>query len=174
MPCYLFTYHTHGSWLPDRPQGYVRKHEGILPQDKQLARLYRNLMTQGEVSLAEEIQLVAIQKLLEAGPYIDCRVHAVVTDEKHIHLITSWHDTERGWMQTRSSFKKSLTIGLKASHDAKRWLSRGASRKQVNDRLHFDYLVNSYLPNHRGWKWDERVGYYNTMEELQQRLSDDT
>jgi len=173
MPCYLFTYHTHGSWLPDRPQGYVRKHEGILPQDKQLANLYRILMKQGEVSLADEIQLAVIETLLGAAPFLDCRVHSIATDDQHIHLLVSWRNAEREWMQTRSSFKKSVTLKLKSSHDAKRWLSRGASRKQVNDRLHFDHLVNSYLPNHRGWKWDERVGYYNTMEELHQRLSDD-
>ncbi|MEM1305417.1 MAG: hypothetical protein AAGG46_11005, partial [Planctomycetota bacterium] len=29
MPVYLFTYHTYGSWLPDRPQGYVQRDQGI-------------------------------------------------------------------------------------------------------------------------------------------------
>ena len=33
MPVYLFTFHAYGSWLPDNPRGYVRRKEGIQPQD---------------------------------------------------------------------------------------------------------------------------------------------
>ncbi|QDT75400.1 hypothetical protein I41_46100 [Lacipirellula limnantheis] len=35
MPCCLFTYHAYGSWTPDRKQGYVKRHQGILQQDLQ-------------------------------------------------------------------------------------------------------------------------------------------
>jgi hypothetical protein len=41
MPCYLFTYHAYGSWMPDRPQGYVRRGKGILPTDTRMAERYR-------------------------------------------------------------------------------------------------------------------------------------
>jgi hypothetical protein len=40
MPCYLFTYHAYGSWMPDRVEGYVRRGQGILPRDTQMASLY--------------------------------------------------------------------------------------------------------------------------------------
>ena len=42
MPCYLFTYHGYGTWLPDRSRGYVRRKEGILPTDEApMAECYR-------------------------------------------------------------------------------------------------------------------------------------
>lgn len=173
MPCYLFTYHTYGSWLPDRIQGFVRRGDGILQQDKQLANLYRNLMAQGTVSLDVEVQLTAIETLIDAASYIECRPHAIATDQHHLHLLVSWRDQQRDWKQLRSSFKKSVTIRLKAMHDVRKWLSRDASRKKVDVRSHFDHLVTTYLPRHRGWKWDERIGFYQTMDELRQRLSDE-
>lgn len=37
MPVYLFTFHSHGSWLPDRTQGYTRRQQGILPADPYMA-----------------------------------------------------------------------------------------------------------------------------------------
>ncbi len=173
MPCYLFTYHTYGSWLPDRPQGYVRRHEGILSQDKKLTQLYRKSMKQGEVSIGEEVQLIVIETLLKAAPHVDCRPHSIATDDQHIHLLVSWHDEHRGWEPTRASFKKSVTLRLKASHTNKKWLSRNASRKRIKERSHFDHLVSTYLPNHRGWKWDERVGFYMTMKELSRGRPDE-
>ncbi|WP_442484652.1 hypothetical protein [Aeoliella sp. SH292] len=173
MPCYLFTFHTYGSWLPDRPRGFVRRHAGLLAQNKDLADVYRGQMVHGTVSLADEVQLAIIATLLKASPHVDCRPHSIATDNNHIHLLVSWKNEERGWEQTRSSFKKSMTLELKGLDSSHKWLSRDASRKQIQDRDHFDYLVNSYLPDHRGWKWDERVGYFKTMDELRQGLSDD-
>lgn len=173
MPCYLFTFHTYGSWLPDRSRGFVRRHQGILPQDKELAASYRSLMKQDSVSMADEVQLTVIETLLEAGPHVECRVHAVATDDQHIHLLVSWHNRQREWKQTRASFKKSLTLRLKESRCDQKWLSRDASRKRVENRSHFDHLANSYLPNHRGWKWDERVGCFLNRRELLSGLSDE-
>jgi hypothetical protein len=37
--------------------------------------------------------------------------------------------------------------------------SRGASRKKVRDRKHFDYLMKTYSKKHNGLKWDEHLGY---------------
>jgi hypothetical protein len=41
MPCYLFTYHAYLSWMPDRPQGYVRRKKGIFPPDEEKAEAYK-------------------------------------------------------------------------------------------------------------------------------------
>jgi hypothetical protein len=41
MPCYLFTYHGHGTWLPDHARGYVRRKVGVLAADVEMARNYR-------------------------------------------------------------------------------------------------------------------------------------
>lgn len=173
MPCYLFTFHSYGSWLPDRSRGFVRRHQGMLPQDHDLATTYRRHMPQIAVHFDSAAQRAIIETLLDAASYLDCRVHAAATDNQHIHLIVSWRDERRGWEKTRASFKKSITIKLKSTYGKQRWLSRDASRKQVKDRSHFEYLVGEYLPNHRGWKWDERVGHYRCVGELNQRLSDE-
>ena len=37
MPCYLFTFHAYGTWMPDREEGFVRREQGILPPDEELA-----------------------------------------------------------------------------------------------------------------------------------------
>src|SRR4051794_35604479 len=29
MPCYLFTYHAYGSWMPDHKRGYVHRGQGV-------------------------------------------------------------------------------------------------------------------------------------------------
>ena len=39
MPCYLFTYHAYGSWLPDHAEGYVHWKEGQQPPDDNLGDL---------------------------------------------------------------------------------------------------------------------------------------
>lgn len=129
-------------------------------------------MTQEAVVFDDEAQSVTIVTLREAASYVECRVHAIATDPQHVHFLVSWSNENRTWEQTRASFKKAVTIKLKASCGEQKWLSRDASRKQVKDRSQFDYLLKAYLPKHRGRKWDERVGGYKTLVELQQRLSD--
>ena len=51
MPCYHFTFHGYGTWMPDEDDGYVRRGEGQLPQDVVEASKYRGRMTQEEASL---------------------------------------------------------------------------------------------------------------------------
>ena len=42
--------------------------------------------------------------------------------------------------------------------ERREWFVEGGSRKRVKDRAHFDYLVTTYLPRHRGWKWSSEKG----------------
>jgi hypothetical protein len=46
---YHFTYHAYRSWMPDNPKGYVRRGEGILPPDAEMARLYAKAARAKEV-----------------------------------------------------------------------------------------------------------------------------
>ncbi|MGD9636540.1 MAG: hypothetical protein AB7G28_02985 [Pirellulales bacterium] len=159
MPCYLFTYHAYRSWLPDRPQGYVRRGEGILPTDHKRAKQYAKAALEELVEFHAEAQRVAIDTLREAVTHIGCRVHFVSTDGAHIHALVSWRGP-RTWLQNRNSIKRSLTIQLKRRCGRRTWLSEGASRKRVRDPGHFDYLVGTYLPRHVGWKWGEEKGLF--------------
>lgn len=159
MPCYLFTYHTFGSWYPDRAQGYVARGQGILPRDTKMAEVYRSRAKHETVLVEEQHQQAIIHRLIDAVGYINCRLHAVATDSTHIHVLVSWRN-ERTWQQNRASLKKSLTLMLKERFEDRPWFAENASRKRVTDREHFDYLMDIYLPRHKGWKWREDRGLY--------------
>jgi hypothetical protein len=69
MPCYLFNYHAHGSWMPDHRREYVKRHKGILPPDTEMAARYRANMTQDVVLFDTMIQRHLIEESLSAGGY---------------------------------------------------------------------------------------------------------
>ena len=159
MPCYLFTYHAYRSWMPDRRKGYVRRGQGILPTNREVAVLYANNAAEELATFLAEHQLAAIATIREAVTHIDCRLHYVSTDSTHIHPLVSW-DGPRTWQQNRNSLKRAITIGLKKQFEKRTWLSEGASRKRVRDQAHFDYSRSKYLPKHAGWRWCEGRGLY--------------
>ena len=154
MPCYLFTYHAYGSWMPDRKQGFVRRGQGVLSPDKGLACQYRTDAKQPQITFDGSVQRLVIDELQTAWGYQDCRGHFVATDSTHVHVLVSWPD-ERPWKRIRSGLKSSLTRRLNQELRRQTWFSDSASRKRVKDQSHFDYLVTEYLPSHHGWKWRE-------------------
>ena len=158
MPCYLFTYHTYASWLPDRPEGYVRRHEGLLTSDEQVADQYKYNATQDGIVLDSPLQRLLIKEVLDACGIQDNRPHAVATDSTHIHTLLSWQ-SEKTWDKVTRSLKSSLTRRLNSEHGKREWLSEGRSRSHVKDREHFEYLMNEYLPKHGGLKWVEDRGW---------------
>jgi len=161
MPVYLFTYHAYGSWMPDRPQGYVRRREGILPTDEEMARVYRQDMPQDAVLLSEAQQRLAIEALLTTAGHIDATLHAIASEPTHLHILASWRD-ERTFDKVSVSLKRGITITLQRAFGKQRWLSRDFSRKRVEDREHFDHLVTNYFPKHSGWNWNQQRGYFKT------------
>jgi len=66
----------------------------------------------------------------------------------------SWHD-ERRVKPVRSNLKSSLTRLLNRDVGKRDWFVANASQKRVRDREHFDHLIKTYLPNHRGLFWGE-------------------
>ena len=145
--------------MPDRAEGYVRRGQGILPRDMQMAELYFRNASHELVRMDCRKQLAAIEAIRDAVAHIECRLYFVATDQSHIHVLVSWHGA-RSWRQNRNSIKKSLTITFKQKYDRRPWFSEGASRKQVREQAHFDHLVTRYLPRHKGWKWCERRGLF--------------
>jgi REP element-mobilizing transposase RayT len=169
MPCYLFTFHAHRSWMPDRPQGYVRRGRGPMAPDEERARQYERNAAQAPILFDEGIQRALIGAAHDAAAHQDFRLHCIATEPTHVHLLVSWKD-DRTWPRMRTGVKQSLTrtlnrtpgprAGLPAAIEEKeaerrKWFSAGASRKRVRDRKHFDYLINEYLPSHRGASWRE-------------------
>jgi REP element-mobilizing transposase RayT len=159
MPCYHFIFHGYGTWMPDEDEGYVKRKQGRLPQDLIAAAAYRELMTDDVVNFDEAHQKTLIDEVQVTAAKTNLRVHFVATEPTHLHAVVSWKD-DRPWLKVRTSLKSSLSRRMKRDHDRREWLSEGASRKKVVNQEHFDYLVCTYLPGHRGWKWSEEQGLH--------------
>ena len=157
MPCYLFTYHAHGSWMPDNPRGYVKRGQGILAQDKQMAAQYRGNLEQETIHFDPKIQQLVIAETEVACSHQNLRCHFIATEPTHIHVLVSW-TIDRTWEVVRAKLRESLSRRLNGDVKRCEWFSKSPSRKRVKDRAHFDYLITKYLPKHRGWKWAEGVG----------------
>jgi REP element-mobilizing transposase RayT len=159
MPCYLFTYHAYGTWLPGRKQGYVKRGRGILPTNAHMHRLYAAALKEDVVKLQETHQLQVINSLLESQAPQHFDVHYAATDATHVHGIVAWRD-DRNALKLRGLIKSSLTRSFNGAFHRRTWFAEGASRKQIRDREHYDYLVNVYLPKHNGWKWSQGRGLF--------------
>ena len=155
MPVFLFTIHAYRSWSPDNPRGFVRRGEGILLPDAGLAKAYDQQATDRPAVFGEREQLFIGSIVADACDRRGWRLHAIAVEPTHAHLLVSWADELRAALvcgKLKNLISRELNLGL----DPKRkWLSRGASKKQVHDRKHFDQLVSSYLPKHRGLFWCE-------------------
>ncbi len=158
MPCHHFTWHTYGSWLPDRPEGYVHWSRGLQPSDAALATRYREQQKESTAELAEEYQLAIIEELQKAAPLQRFRLHFVACELTHLHVLASWPD-ERGWKKLRRSIRRSISQRLMIVLRRK-WLAREEDCRRVKDQKHFDYLMGQYLPSHSGWKWSEGHGLF--------------
>ena len=155
MPCYLFTFHAYGTWMPDRDEGFVRRSQDVLPPDKELAKQYRERTKENEAFFDSRLQRLLIEEARIACDKQQYRGHYIATEPTHVHVLISWPD-ERSWLKIRTGLKSSLTRRL--NRDVRRrdkWFVENASRKQVKDDDHFEHLMNTYLPSHDGWKWRE-------------------
>jgi hypothetical protein len=152
MPCFLFTYHGHGTWLPNRSRGYVKRGQGLLPPDKGMYRLYSEAMKEAPVNFSEQLQRWAIAAFLESELPQRFELYYIATDTTHIHALLGWRD-EREPSKLRSLIKGSLSRRFNQEYGRRDWFAEGGSRKQVRSRGHFEHLVNAYLPKHSGWKW---------------------
>jgi hypothetical protein len=155
MPCYLFTFHAYRTWMPDREEGFVRRKQGIVPADEELARKYEGRAIEEEVWFDSDAQLLLIAEARIACEKQRYRGHCIATEPTHLHVLVSWPD-ERPWLRIRSGLKTSLTRRLNRDvRNRRHWFVDSSSRKQVREQSHFDHLVNTYLPSHCGWKWRE-------------------
>ncbi|HEX6962625.1 MAG TPA: hypothetical protein VF175_12205 [Lacipirellula sp.] len=162
MPCFLFTYHGYGTWLPDRPEGFVHWRDGLLPTDEELASAYKRKMkvAKGDSAAFEgQTQLLLIDELVKAAEFQKLRIHAVATEPTHVHAIVSWPD-ERTPQHVSDGLRESLSRRLNKEVAKRKWLAKGANKRRMKDQVHFDYLTTTYLPSHVGWKWEEGRGVY--------------
>ncbi len=137
----------------------MRREEGVLPADKEMAEFYSGQAKDEPTVLDRSIQRMLIEELIVACQHQRLRLHAGTTEPSHVHGLVSWRE-EKGWLLVRNGLKSSVSRRLtkESSEEQHLRLSEGASRKHVKDPDHFEYLMKTYLPRHRGVAWyeDER------------------
>ena len=159
MPCYLFTYHGFGTWMPDHPRGYVKRKVGILAPDPHMAEHYRKNQLQETVDFGSTEQSLMIDEAVKAFEFQGLRGHFLATDPTHLHVLVSWRSSKT-WKAVRQSLRSSLSRRLNQELGPRSWFAKQPSRKRVTERQHFEHLVRNYLPTHRGLKWQEGVGVF--------------
>ena len=153
MPCYLFTFHAHGSWLSDK---YQASRDGLYQRvlfadESRLSGAQARRPIRSTGLLAAE-QKLAIEGLARAAELQDCRLHYVATDRTHVQVLVSWQG-DYHWKQQRANLRKAIVANLQKMRGRETWLSEGSSRKQIRDRRQFNQLINEKLPKYRGLKW---------------------
>ena len=155
MPVYLYTYHSYRSWMPDNPRGYVRRGEGLQPPDEEMAAQYIRNAAHAEFKFDELMRRVIVRTARDLCEKRGWRLHQIHVIPSHVHVLVSWPDVQ-DWKRIRNTLKRHFGKDISKALDRPGpWFSRGASRKRVRDRQHFDYLMNVYLPRHHGTSWRE-------------------
>lgn len=102
-----------------------------------------------------------MQEILILGAFDVCRrrnwrLHAVGTETTHAHFIISWREFI-SWDQVLAKLKNilSLLLGRATGIQGRPWFVDRGSRKRVQNSRHFDYLLDTYLPDHSGIFWRE-------------------
>ncbi len=157
MPCYLFTYHSYRSWMPNHPEGYVSRGEGVLPPDLKRSRQYSYVASEDKSIFQNEHQQNIIRCIrIACTDHLSARCHGITTEATHVHILISWK-SQRSWSSIRTSIKRAMSCSLNEEFGKHRWFSESASRKQICDQDHFNYLMTKYFPNHRGLSWFEQI-----------------
>jgi len=159
VPVYFFTYHAYGTWMPDRARGYTRRGADIRSPDPRMAQRYRENMAETPGVFSPSVQRAMIDELQNAGERQGYQLYAVGSDPTHLHVLVGWK-YRRTWLRVRAGLQSSLTRRLNRDTHKRTWFVARPSRKRVKDRSHHDYLIGTYIPNHRGWKWDRIRGLY--------------
>ncbi|HMP06225.1 MAG TPA: hypothetical protein PJ982_07750 [Lacipirellulaceae bacterium] len=163
MPVYLFTYHAYLSWLPDRPQGFVRKRRGIQPADRPLAQAYRRDAKHEAFRFDSPTQRQLIEKALAICGSEGYRLLGAASEPTHLHLVVCWSDEQLGFARVRGRIKNLLALDLsrRAGVTGRPWFGGESSRKRVTNGDHLAYLLGAYLPKHCGVQWYESSGWRN-------------
>jgi hypothetical protein len=80
MPCFLFTVHGYGTWLPDRDDGFVLRGKGLQLRNDRLAAVYRRRSTHDVAFLLDDVQCCIIDALLQAIDEQGLRGHYIATE----------------------------------------------------------------------------------------------
>ena len=94
MPGCLFTFHAYGTWMPDRGEGSYHWKRGYQPRNEGLGASYRAKLHEPPAHFDCDMQRVLIEAVLETAPFKRITVHAVATEDTHLHAVCEW-DVDR-------------------------------------------------------------------------------
>ena len=154
MPVYHFTFHAYGTWLPDRPEGSFKYHQGWQPPGHARAETYRSQMTDEPARFNNKAQQLLLDTLRKGETLQNYDLYALATDESHAHAVIAWRD-EREPVRIRSQVKSSMTRAINQSFGKRKWFVYGAGQTPITDEEHLHHLVHVYLPKHSGLYWSQ-------------------
>ena len=137
MPCYLFTFHGHATWMPDHPRGYVKRKRGVRPSDTNMAAAYRSQQRESRVFFRQSEQATLIEAVHAAAMHLEAKPHAAACEPTHMHILLDWRHG-RDWQSIRTSLRSALSRSLNDAYGKRAWFSDASSRKRVQDHNHFD------------------------------------
>jgi REP element-mobilizing transposase RayT len=156
MPVYLFTLHSYRSWNPDNPRGFVRRGEGVRPTDDGMALAYANAASEPPFLFGDCEQSVLHWIVWDLCQRRAWRLHTIAFDPSHVHILLSWRDeTPMPQVFRKTKNLMSRELGLRCRPKRKHWFGKFGSKQRVREQAHFDHLINSYFPRHRGLVWRE-------------------
>lgn len=160
MPVYLFTYHSYRSWMPNRKRGFVQRGRGLQPANPRLHAAYEEAAKHTAFRFNHEIQRLVIETTLDVCQRREWICYAAGSDPSHVHVLVGWC-TSAPFEEVRGKIRNiiSLNISKHLQTTGRPWLADGSSRKRVQERQHFNYLITKYLPDHPGWTWSREGGW---------------
>jgi len=156
MPVYLFTFHAYRSWNADDRRGFVSRGKGVQSPNQALAQAYNNSAKSRPALFGQAAQRILLWIGYDVCQRRGWRLHYAAIEPSHVHYLVSWND-ELAWQEVSRRLKNvaSTMLGRKINDRKGHWFSRSGSRKRVCDRQHFEYLMEVYLPRHKGLLWRE-------------------
>jgi REP element-mobilizing transposase RayT len=136
VPDYLLTFHAYGTWMPARAEGSFHSKRGYQPQSHRLAQRYRAKQQEPSARFSQRAQRVLIEAARETAAAKRITIHAIATDDAHVHIICEWED-DRSPARVQDRMKHALAQRLNENIGRRSWFSRGGKPKAVADVEHF-------------------------------------
>jgi hypothetical protein len=167
MAVYMLTMHAYRSLSEGHTRGYVQHNEGLKPTSPALARWREAHAKHPPARFDRDAQRILIELALSVATEEDVRSHATAATQTHVHVLASFRNPpctcagpknhcNRGCParvvaeQVIVRMKQKMGQSLAKMHgtSGRPYFSRGWDLTRVNDRRHFDFLLQKYFPKH--------------------------
>jgi hypothetical protein len=146
--------------MPDHKRGFTQRDEGYQAPNPELASAYNDAAKFRPFEFDDDTQRFLIEVSMDVCARRGWKLYGASTEPTHLHDLVSWRDATR-WEDVRGKIKNimSLELSKRSGEVGRRWFVEEASRRRVERDAHFDYLKQTYLPDHGGWRYDDERGW---------------